>query len=192
MKIIKYTWSEIEGACADVCRQMQKDAWMPDYIVGITRGGLIPSTLISHYLSVPLHTLSVSLRDQVQVESNLWMAEDAFGYLPVEERTDAEFEITHLPVKGDASSYTRRKNILIVDDINDTGKTFQWIQQDWPSVCLPDHERWQSVWNQNVRFAVLHNNESSDFKDVDYAANYINKSEQDCWIVYPWEALAPA
>ena len=175
MKIIKYTWSEIEGACADVCRQMQKDAWMPDYIVGITRGGLIPSTLISHYLSVPLHTLSVSLRDQVQVESNLWMAEDAFGY-----------------VKDGYSSGTQtdpflRKKILIVDDINDTGETLKWIQQDWPESCLPKHYAWETIWNHNVKFCTIVNNTTSAFKNMDYSFFDINKAEDPCWIQFPWE-----
>jgi hypothetical protein len=52
---------------------------------------------------------------------------------------------------------------------------------------LPNSERWSEVWNQNVRFAVLHDNQSSEFSDVDYAAVDINKVEDDCWIVYPWE-----
>ena len=45
------------------------------------------------------------------------------------------------------------KNILIVDDINDTGATFNWIKKDWQSGCLPDNEAWNNVWGNNVRFA---------------------------------------
>ena len=185
---IHYTWQDLDRDVTKLALAIARSDWRPDYIVGISRGGVTPAVMLSHALAVPMKPLQVSLRDGGTEDcvSDCGMAEDAFGYVPEGARGEyfsLEFDVWHQGAT---------KNILIVDDINDTGQTFQWIQQDWSSLCLSDHERWQSVWNQNVRFAVLHNNESSDFKDVDYAANYINKSEQDCWIVYPWEALAPA
>ena len=69
------------------------------------------------------------------------MAEDAFGYLE-----------------------SKQKNILIVDDINDTGATFNWIVNDWQDNCLPDDTHWRNVWCENVRFAVLTDNLASDFE----------------------------
>ena len=44
----KYTWEGIEEAVNSIAMQMYKDEWRPDYIVGITRGGLIPAVLLSH------------------------------------------------------------------------------------------------------------------------------------------------
>ncbi len=186
MKKIYVTWQDIQGSVIELARQLQKDNWRPDYIVGLTRGGLIPAVMLSQYLDIPCETLKVSLRDGTQCESNLWMAEDAFGYVNKEDRTDAEFEITHLPVEGDPTNPKLRKNILIVDDINDTGATIDWIKKDWPSGCLPNHFAWDTIWSNNVRFAVIHSNLASK-EDVDYSANEINKTEEDCWIVYPWE-----
>ena len=78
------------------------------------------------------------------------------------------------------------KNILIVDDINDTGETFKWIKQDWPSSCLPAHDRWRHVFHNNVKFAVLTNNLSSE-EDVDFYVDEVNKAEKPVWLVYPWE-----
>jgi hypoxanthine phosphoribosyltransferase len=107
------------------------------------------------------------------------MAEDAFGYIPdgplregIDKRSDATF----------------KKNILIVDDINDTGATLEWIRKDWPSSCLPNDPTWNTVWNKNVRFAVVINNESSNYEHVDYSARNINKLDDPCWVVFPWEA----
>ena len=77
MNKIYYSWAQIQGAVLDIARQLQHDNWKPDYIVGITRGGLIPATLLSQYLDVPMQTLKVSLRDGSECESNCWMAEDA-------------------------------------------------------------------------------------------------------------------
>ena len=165
MKKVYYNWQHVENLAQEILRQMALEAWRPDYVVGLTRGGLVPANLISQYLEVPMETLKVSLRDGDQSESNLWMAEDAFGY-----------------------NMDRPKNILIVDDINDSGATLQWIRDDWRSSCLPSDQRWDTVWGYNVRVAVLINNQVSEFKHVDYVGLNINKFEEPVWCVYPWEA----
>jgi xanthine phosphoribosyltransferase len=175
-----YSWQDVEKACVNIALQMYKDNWRPDYIVGITRGGNIPATILSNMLDIRCEALKVSLRDDAMgPESNLWMAEDAFGYIPLEEQETCRWD------------NKIRKNILIVDDINDTGATFNWIKQDWMSGCLPDEDNaWNSVWNgaiANVRFAVLTENLNSDFGGVRYYAHEVNKAEESVWLVYPWE-----
>jgi xanthine phosphoribosyltransferase len=163
MKKIYYNWKQVEGACIELARQLQQDNWKPDYIVGITRGGAVPAILLSQYLGIPMRPLQVSLRDGQGCVSDLGMAEDAYG------------------IDDEAA-----KNILIVDDINDQGSTITWIKEDWPSGCFPDDATWDSVWGNNVRFAVLTHNLASK-ADVDYYAWEVNKAEEDCWLVYPWE-----
>ena len=54
---------EMNGLVGKICRELALDSWKPDYIVGLTRGGLIPSVMISQYFNIPMHTLNVSLRD---------------------------------------------------------------------------------------------------------------------------------
>ena len=165
MKKIYYSWQDVENQTQEILRQLQRDAWRPDYVVGLTRGGLVPANLISQYLEVPMETLKVSLRDGGQTESNCWMAEDAFGY---------KQEIA--------------KNILIVDDINDSGATLNWIKQDWQSSCFPNDPHWAFVWGNNVRVATLVDNEASASElNVSYTAVGLNKAEEDVWIVFPWE-----
>ena len=173
MKKIYYSWQEIEAQTQEILRQLQRDAWRPDYVVGLTRGGLVPATLISQYLEVPMECLKVSLRDSEHgPESNLWMAEDAFGH------------VMHDPM----CSGNGRKKILIVDDINDSGATLNWIKNDWPSGCLPNDERWEEVWGNNVRVATLVDNEASKSElKISYSAVDLNKAEEDAWIVFPWE-----
>jgi hypoxanthine phosphoribosyltransferase len=167
MKKIYYTWQQVEGACLDIAKQINTGDWRPDYIVGITRGGLVPAVLLSQYLEVPMKSLDVSLRDGGDLVSNCGMSEDAYGY------------------NGKVGSPVA-KNILVVDDINDQGSTIAWIKQDWQSSCLPNDERWNFVWGYNVRFATLTNNLASK-EFVDYSVWEVNKMEEDCWLVYPWE-----
>ena len=156
-----YDYVHIHEMVNKISFQMYKDGWRPDYIVGLTRGGLIPAVIMSNTLDIPMHTLKVNLRDHVEgSESNLWMSEDAYN----------------------------GKNILIVDDINDTGATLNWIKKDWQTSSLPDDPRWLTVWGNNVRIAVLIDNLSSSLcGKVDYTAKEINKAEDDVWIVFPWE-----
>jgi hypoxanthine phosphoribosyltransferase len=100
------------------------------------------------------------------------MSEDAFGY------NDGTV-ITGGPL---------HKNILIVDDINDTGATFNWIKEDWTASCMPMDKSWEKVWGNNVRFATLTDNSASEFTSgVSYTCHEVNKTEEDVWLVYPWE-----
>lgn len=178
MKKVYYTWQQVEGAVLDIARQMSAHDWKPDYIVGLTRGGLVPANLLSQYTGIKMHTLNVSLRDGNGGESNLWMAEDAIGSVPLED--SAKYG-------GHKWVEKLKKKILIVDDINDTGATINWIKQDWPSGCYPNDPEWNQIWGDNVRFAVLTHNYGSEFKDPDYTVWNVDKRQDDCWLVYPWE-----
>lgn len=161
------TYKNVECLTQDILRQMNQDSWIPDYVVGITRGGLLPAILISQYLDVPMETLKVSLRDdRSEPEHNLWMPKDA----------------------------ANGKKILIVDDINDSGDTLNWIRKDWESsVASAD---WLTIWGMylhgvnsgNVRVAVLIDNLASKSQlTINYAGMEINKNDDPRWVNFPYE-----
>ena len=174
VKKVHYTWKDVEHMIVTINNLMFADGWRPDYIVGMTRGGLVPAVIMSNMTGILCHTLDVRFRDTDEnysgPESNCWMAEDALGYV------------------GDGLTHDEhKKNILIIDDINDSGKTLNWIRNDWPSGCLPNHEGWKNVWGNNVRVATLMDNAGSEFEWVDYTALEIDKRDDPTWIVFPWE-----
>ena len=141
-----YSWQDIEDMCSNIVKQMYKDHFHPDYILGITRGGNIPATIISNMLDIPCEAMKVSFRNDSRQESH-WLKDVA-----------------------------DEKKILIVDDINDTGATFNWIQSNWGLREL-----------RLTKFASLTENLASDFGNVDYHVHEVNKAEKDVWLVYPWE-----
>ncbi len=85
-------------------------------------------------------------------------------------------DIKKADVKQYFNSFENYKNILVIDDINDTGKTLQITKSLFSSSIAI------------IKYGVLVNNESSDFI-VDYAAKHINKKVDDSWIVFPWEEM---
>ena len=180
---------ELQGLVAKICRDITISGWRPDYIVGITRGGLIPAVMISQYFNIPMHTLTVSLRDGSGGESNLWMAEDALGPNSRERFVEDENDVAGiLSAASDLLESGTYKEILLVDDINDSGATFNWIMEDWPGGCFPHDPAWEEVWNNNVKFAVLVDNQASKCNvKMDYSGMEINKAEKDVWVDFPWE-----
>ena len=75
-----------------------------------------------------------------------------------------------------------------MDDINDSGKTLNWIKSDWRSSAMPTDPKWQNdmIFGNNVRTACLIENGPSEFS-CDYAGMQINKIDNPQWIVFPWE-----
>ena len=78
-KKVYYSWEDVEHMLATINNEMAADGWRPDYIVGMSRGGLVPAVMLSNMSGIPMHPLGKD-------ESNLWMSEDAFGYVPEEAR----------------------------------------------------------------------------------------------------------
>lgn len=164
-----YSWEDVQKCAHKLALMMYNSGFRPDYIVGLNRGGLPLSVMLSHLLDCNHYALDVRLRDNATQESNCWMAEDAFGYL------------------DGKCKPKMRKQILIVDDINDTGATFEWIKKDWQAGCLPNSEGWDEVWDENVRFATMCEKTHTEFDGVNYVWEEIDTSEKDTWIVFPWE-----
>ena len=161
--IREYTWLGVEVAISSIAMQMYKDEWRPDYIVGITRGGLVPAVLLSHATDIPMKTLCVQLESDgldENTERNAIMARDALR---------------------------DNKKILIIDDINRGGDTIKWIIDDWQEVMgmVGDYE--SESWHNNVRFASLIDNPNS-LVPMDYCNEEIDLDAEEIWVEFPWES----
>lgn len=126
--------------------------WAPSYIIGIGRGGLVPAVFLSHATGLP--TLSVDYSSQVE----------DFATAPL----------------GRLAQRTRAgERLLLVDDINDSGGTIDYIRR-----LLGDN----GCDAGNLRFAVVINNSRSR-ANVDYWADMIDRDSDKRWFVFPWESV---
>lgn len=94
-----YTNENMKIDLLKLAGEIKAEALPPQYIVGITRGGLVPATYLSHMLDIPLLTMRFSLRDHAYQER--------FEY------------IIKVLKEG--------KRLLFVDDICDEGETLAQI-----------------------------------------------------------------
>lgn len=138
-------WSQVERYCDIIVSQIKEDSWQPDAVVGLLRGGGVPGIIISHLLDVPFYGLNVS------------------------STKDRDYKVVY-----DQYLRTNRK-VLVVDDINDTGKTLLQFQKQ------------NDRGDDNIRYATLIDNMGSSFLNVSYTAETIDKREYDRWQVFPWE-----
>ena len=141
-----FSTGQMRNALLQIEDQMVHSNWMPNVILGINRGGCIPGVYLSHRLKLPHEVLDIRLRDHT-TKPNISVLEKAYAY---------------------------QKKILIIDDINDTGETFKYIE---------DHF---GKGDCRIKFAALIHNKPSKIK-VDYHGYEINKDEVPAWIVFPWE-----
>ena len=72
-------------------------------------------------------------------------------------------------------------NILIVDDINDSGGTIHYLRSAIET---------KTANPERLRVAVLVHNVRSKAK-VDYSGSEIDRDKDKRWYVFPWEAVAP-
>lgn len=147
IKQINYSWSDFDADTLDIERQLRYAGWTPDYIVGVKRGGLIPAIRLSHIFNKPLIMMSCQLRDSADNEVRL-------------------YEVEEIP---------KDKNILIVDDICDSGITLRKIVNQ----LLTDGF-------VRIRTCAMIFNIAQDFA-IDYYAKQINRTNDKRWIIFPWE-----
>lgn len=96
---LHYTNENMKIDLLKLAEEIRTKDVLPHYIVGITRGGLVPATYLSHMLDIPLLTMRFSLRDHAYQE---------------------RFEYIIKCLKGG-------KRLLFVDDICDEGETLAQI-----------------------------------------------------------------
>jgi len=143
---MKINWEEIENDCVILYEKINKN-FKFNCIVAICRGGWVPARIISDLSNV-------NLIGSLRIESY-----DVYN--------KKEARITQ-----DVSIDVKDKNVLLVDDIADTGDTLM-LAKEYLIKKFP----------KNLMIATLHYKQKSKIKP-DF---FVKEVENDVWIIYPWE-----
>ena len=66
-----YGWEEMRRDVNTLCREISLDKFDPQVIVGISRGGLVPGVMMSHWFQLPFKSVQAALRDFPEWEDYL-------------------------------------------------------------------------------------------------------------------------
>ena len=144
MEKIYYSYEEFKKDIKELVKKLDKDY---ECLVGITRGGLLPLLALSH---------SLNKKDIKTIKSDFYDFEE-------------KKENIHIEFEADLSKY---KNILLVDDIADSGKTLKDVVEFLK----------QRFKNLHIDTATIFYKKSSIFKPT-----YFVKEADKEWIDFFWE-----
>ncbi|MEM3408261.1 MAG: phosphoribosyltransferase [Candidatus Micrarchaeia archaeon] len=153
-KLEKYylSWEKIEKMCQDIANQIEKQNLKIDKIIAISRGGLIPGRILSGLLkNKNLSTIRVTFYTKPGV------AKDK----------------PHLA--EDLSTDVTDKNVLIVDDVVESGKTLSLTYNYLKERGV------KKIYSAALLDKIVDGKEKIMSPDF-YSEKIANK-----WIVYPWE-----
>ena len=123
-----------------------------DAILCVTRGGLVPAGLLSYKLEV---------KDVFNIKVESYTNENKQGELYVQNMT-----------QRDISNLLLAKNILVVDDVYDSGATMIAVVEELKKYGIED--------SQINTFCVITKQEEK----VDYS---IFECDLETWVVFPWD-----
>jgi hypoxanthine phosphoribosyltransferase len=144
------SWSRFYRLSRILATIIHDSGFKPDIIVAIGRGGYMPARIISDFL----HIMNMTA---FKIEH----------YRGTEKKPVA---LIRYPLSEGVSG----KKVLLVDDVCDTGDTFELAEKHVEERIQPEE----------IRSAVMHFKKTSSF-EPDYYAGRVFKWR---WIIYPWAA----
>ena len=142
------SWTQVQDLARELAFSIRGSGFRPELIVAVGRGGYIPGRLVSDYLN------------------NLNLTEFKVEHYTA---TDKEPEArVRYPLTADPTGL----RVLLVDDVTDTGDSFEVAVGHVRSRGEP----------AELRTAVLHHKTVSPFVP-DYYASHVTDWR---WIIYPW------
>jgi hypoxanthine phosphoribosyltransferase len=148
MNTTKYTWDEINAFCLILASRLTSEKF--DSVVGVSRGGLIPATIIAEQMGVrELRTTGVR---SYQLR-----------------RGSKETR----PVLYQSCTPYLHGRVLLVDDIADTGETFEYLMK---------HFNKNKAITEVITCSVFVRRTSSFIPNY-YHTDIVGKD----WVIFPWE-----
>lgn len=157
------SYHQIHTACSNLQAKMQQDNIKIDYILGLTRGGLLPAVILSHLLNVKMIPIEFSSYDgEGSNRESEWYSNDVHYLqnlidpnscvLIVDEIVDSGntlleliSELTNMGFKSYSSAlYVRNNSIIKPDYYNWQINTDMWITFPWE--CEDEKEETDGIF----------------------------------------------
>ena len=158
------TWDQFGHAAREIATEIYESGWMPDLVVAIARGGLLPAGAISYALGVKaIGTMNIEF------------------YTDIAETLEAPVLI---PPLMDTSALCGHK-VLVVDDIADSGKTLALVMQMVRELGIANPDGGEPMRVSEARSATIYH-KSRSVIEPDYVWKHT-----DAWVNFPWSTLPP-
>ena len=155
---MEYSYGAFGEDIYQIINQIKKSEYIPDLVIGIIRGGLVPAVCLSHKFNAKLFPLLWQTRDGNQ--------RDMQGLYEA---------ITSKP----------EQNILIVDDIVDSGITMREINNTIEMFPLAPKQLIPLIGR--IKYCSLVYNKTQREFNVDYYGRTIDRDITNEWVNFWWE-----
>jgi len=150
--ILKLNWDNVDFLVECLSDQIKSKKINYDTIIALGRGGLIPGATLSYKLDIyNLYNLGISTR------------EDDGKYLDT-------------LVYQKPTDLNKNSKILVVDDINDSGRTFTAVN----SILQSEY----NIDSDNILYASLVMRDGSEFNKNIIFGNILYTTS---WLMFPWD-----
>ena len=99
-------WQEIDSACLSLYSQMHVANYVPDAIIGLLRGGVVPARIMADYFGIVLDFFALDVKLYTGIGTR-------------KEEPVIRYDFKDSDIKD--------KRILVLDDIYDSGKTMNAV-----------------------------------------------------------------
>jgi len=149
------SWHEFDDLCNSLqskIKQYEADNNLSfNCIIGLLRGGVVPAVWLAHNLNIPMRIIGIKTYENMKQTDTIEFYND---------------------IGKELADFVDSRNVLIVDDICDTGRTIS---------CIKEYLKNNSNCSNHI-FATLHRAHDSYYVPDIFAV------ENSQWVRYPWEA----
>jgi hypoxanthine phosphoribosyltransferase len=146
---IELPWQTVETCAQAIRDQYHKDMYVPVRILALGKGAMIPARLLAKE-KTPVYYVGV----------HSYIKQEQQQVICTQQFADGDY-IT-------SADWLDEPGTLIVDDLWDTGQTFEWAKERWPK----------------AKTAALLSKKPAEETKVDYVGLVLPTAS---WIIFPWE-----
>jgi len=181
------TYNQVHKLCQDNAEKILND-FKPNLMIAIGGGGYVPARILRSFLkrpgnpNIPIQAIGLSLYENLGQDG------------PVEEPGTRVTRTQWLDLSSLEMSNLVGKNILIVDEVDDTRTTLEYaVKELEKDVEAARKQLGKEGAKTNFSIFVLHNKDKPKKgtlpEDMIQENRYLTaKTVGDVWICYPWEA----